>query len=41
MMAALKVRDGTRLGTILKQHLQHKAQMVHESLAELDSEAAE
>ena len=41
MMAALKARDGLRLGTILKQHLRHKAEMVHESLVELDSQAAE
>lgn len=34
MMAALKVRDGARLAAVLRQHLRHKAQMVHESLAE-------
>lgn len=37
MMAALKVRDGVRLATVLRQHLHHKAQMVHESLTEIDS----
>lgn len=41
MMAALEARDGARLGAILKQHLRHKAEMVHESLAKLDSDAAE
>ncbi|CAA0097065.1 HTH-type transcriptional regulator McbR [Starkeya nomas] len=41
MMAALKARDGVRLGTILKEHLRHKAAMVHESLDQLDSHAAE
>ncbi|MDF2618354.1 MAG: transcriptional regulator, GntR family [Xanthobacteraceae bacterium] len=41
MMAALKARDGVRLGTVLKEHLRHKAGMVHESLDELDSRAAE
>jgi DNA-binding GntR family transcriptional regulator len=39
MMAALKVRDGTRLAGVLRQHLHHKAQMVHESLAEADRQA--
>ncbi|QIB32836.1 GntR family transcriptional regulator [Ancylobacter pratisalsi] len=41
MMAALKARDGVRLGTILKEHLRHKAAMVHESLGPLGNEAAE
>ncbi|MBS7543457.1 GntR family transcriptional regulator [Ancylobacter oerskovii] len=41
MMAALKARDGVRLGTILKEHLRHKAAMVHEALDQLDSRAAE
>lgn len=36
MMAALRVRDGTRLATVLRQHLRHKAQMVRESLGDLD-----
>ncbi|MDQ0348245.1 GntR family transcriptional regulator [Ancylobacter vacuolatus] len=35
MMAALRARDGARLGTILKLHLRHKAAMVHESLVDL------
>jgi DNA-binding GntR family transcriptional regulator len=39
MMAALKVRDGVRLANVLRQHLRHKAEMVHESLAEIDSNA--
>ncbi|MCB4768128.1 GntR family transcriptional regulator [Ancylobacter sp. Lp-2] len=41
MMAALKARDGARLGAILKEHLRHKAAMVLEALNQLDSEAAE
>jgi len=32
MIAALKARDGERLGAVLKEHLRHKAEMVHESL---------
>ncbi|MCS0501337.1 GntR family transcriptional regulator [Ancylobacter mangrovi] len=41
MMAALKARDGVRLGAILKEHLRHKAAMVHESLGPAGSQAAE
>ncbi|MFT0860349.1 GntR family transcriptional regulator [Ancylobacter sp. G4_0304] len=41
MMAALRARDGARLGEILKLHLRHKAAMVHESLGPMDSAAAE
>lgn len=37
MMQALDARDGPRLGRILREHLRHKAEMVHESFAELDS----
>lgn len=33
MMEALRARDGARLGAILKEHLRHKAAMVHESLS--------
>lgn len=36
MIAALKARDGERLGAVLKEHLRHKAAMVHESLELLD-----
>lgn len=32
MMVALRARDGTRLAAVLKEHLRHKAEMVHESL---------
>lgn len=41
MMAALKVRDGARLASILRQHLMHKAQMVHESLSDFDRNAGD
>jgi len=41
MMAALKARDGARLGSILKEHLRHKAAMVHESLVQPGTQAAE
>jgi DNA-binding GntR family transcriptional regulator len=41
MMAALRVRDGARLANVLRQHLRHKAQMVHESLAEIAGKATE
>jgi DNA-binding GntR family transcriptional regulator len=34
ILAALEARDGPRLGVLLKEHLRHKAGMVHESLAE-------
>ncbi|MFG1422013.1 GntR family transcriptional regulator [Roseixanthobacter liquoris] len=37
MMEALAERDGPRLGRILRDHLRHKAGMVHESLAGLDA----
>ncbi|MFG1427417.1 GntR family transcriptional regulator [Roseixanthobacter glucoisosaccharinicivorans] len=37
MMEALAERDGPRLGSILRDHLRHKAGMVHESLAGLDA----
>lgn len=40
MMEALVARDGARLGSILREHLRHKAAMVHEALAELDQQAA-
>lgn len=33
MIEALEARDGQRLGDLLKEHLQHKAQMVREALA--------
>lgn len=36
MMAALEARDGALLAEILREHLHHKAGMVHEALAELD-----
>lgn len=39
MMAALSKRDGKRLGQVLKEHLGHKAAMVHESLEETASAA--
>lgn len=39
MMEALAARDGARLGSILREHLRHKAAMVHEALAELDQQA--
>ena len=41
IMDALEKRDGTRLGMLLKEHLRHKASMVHESLTEMSAEAAE
>lgn len=41
MMVALRARDSVRLGAILKEHLRHKAAMVHESLAETGKQAAE
>jgi DNA-binding GntR family transcriptional regulator len=41
MMEALEARDGARLATILKEHLRHKAAVVHEALAQLDRQAAE
>jgi len=34
IMAALTARHGNLLGTLLKDHLKHKAEMVHESLTE-------
>jgi len=37
MMQALDSRDCPWLGQILREHLRHKAQTVHESLADLDS----
>jgi DNA-binding GntR family transcriptional regulator len=41
MMDALEKRDGKRLAVILKEHLRHKAAMVHESLSEAARTAAE
>lgn len=41
IMDALEKRDGPRLGQLLKEHLYHKASMVHESLDEAPGEAAE
>ena len=41
MMEALDARNGPRLATILKEHLAHKAGMVHESLSEGAAAAAE
>jgi DNA-binding GntR family transcriptional regulator len=41
MMDALEKRDGKRLAVILKEHLRHKAAMVHESLSETARTAAE
>jgi DNA-binding GntR family transcriptional regulator len=38
MMAALRNRDGIRLGQILREHLQHKVGMIKEALGELESE---
>lgn len=35
MMEALRARDAARLGAILKIHLRHKAEMVHEALDQL------
>jgi hypothetical protein len=33
-MAALEARDATLVGTILREHLRHKAEMVHEAIGE-------
>jgi DNA-binding GntR family transcriptional regulator len=41
MMKALYARDGKRLALILKDHLRHKAAMVHESLTTAKAAAAE
>ncbi len=41
MMEALIARDGTALGTVLREHLRHKAEMVHESLAGLPTSEAQ
>jgi DNA-binding GntR family transcriptional regulator len=41
IIEALEARDGPRLGTLLKDHLRHKAGMVHESLKEPSIAAAE
>lgn len=41
MMAALRARDGARLAQVLKEHLRHKAAMVHESLETGEARAAE
>lgn len=41
IMAALEARDGPRLGALLKDHLRHKAGMVHESLDSPTTAAAE
>ena len=41
ILAALEARDGPRLGLLLKEHLRHKAGMVHESLADTAGAAAE
>jgi DNA-binding GntR family transcriptional regulator len=38
IMAALRERDGDRLGRILREHLRHKVGMIKEALAELGSE---
>jgi len=37
MMQALARRDGSRLGQILREHLRHKAETVHEALVDLNS----
>jgi DNA-binding GntR family transcriptional regulator len=34
LMAALEARDGALAGAILREHLRHKAEMVHEALGE-------
>jgi DNA-binding GntR family transcriptional regulator len=36
MMAALRKRDGTRLAAILREHLRHKADVVHEAFRQMD-----
>jgi DNA-binding GntR family transcriptional regulator len=38
MMAALRDRDGVRLGQILREHLRHKVGMIKEALGELGNE---
>jgi DNA-binding GntR family transcriptional regulator len=40
IMAALRDRDGARLGQILREHLQHKVGMIKEALGELGKEPA-
>lgn len=37
LMAALDARDGEKVRRILREHLRHKAEMVHEALAEIDN----
>ncbi len=37
IMAALEARDGTSLARLLKEHLKHKADVVQEAMAQLDT----
>ncbi|MBN8940063.1 MAG: GntR family transcriptional regulator [Rhizobiales bacterium] len=36
MMIALRARDGAALSAVMREHLRHKADMVHEALRQLD-----
>lgn len=36
MMSALRARDGAALSAVMREHLRHKADMVHEALRQLD-----
>lgn len=36
MMVALRARDGAALSAVMREHLRHKADMVHEALRQLD-----
>jgi DNA-binding GntR family transcriptional regulator len=40
MMAALRAKNGPALATILRDHLRHKADVVHEALRQLDATGA-
>ncbi|QCI66467.1 GntR family transcriptional regulator [Phreatobacter stygius] len=40
MMTALRARDGAALSAVMREHLRHKADMVHEALRQLDSARA-
>jgi DNA-binding GntR family transcriptional regulator len=36
-MAALRARDGAALSALMREHLRHKADVVHEALRQLGS----
>ncbi|WP_163312844.1 FCD domain-containing protein, partial [Klebsiella aerogenes] len=40
MMVALRARDAAALSAVMREHLRHKADMVHEALRQLDGPKA-